>query len=309
MKTSQHIAVIDLGTNTFHLVIADMSVVPFEIVFREKVPVKVGEGGIEHGTITDVARERAIKTLLYFKKRIDEFEVKKVRAIATSAFRSAQNGPEIVAEVSEKCGIDIEIVGGLQEARYIYNGVKHSMKLPHVNSLIIDIGGGSVEFILCNDQKILWEESFEIGGQRLMNKFHFEDPITEDSISLLESYLEEKLQNLKKVCSDFNPIELIGASGSFDTIIDIYNARIGLYDRQTCYKIPKSELLKIIKELIAKNENERRIIPGMIEMRVQMIVVASVLIRYVLSLSHFEEVYASRYALKEGVLFESINEI
>ncbi len=304
---SKNIAVIDLGTNTFHLVIAEVKESGFTYLYKEKVPVKVGEGGIDHGIITEPAKARAIETLTYFRTLIDKYNVETVRAMATSAFRNASNTDEIVAEVLAKTGIQIEVIHGIEEARYIFKGVSDSLELPDSNSLIIDIGGGSVEFVLCNSKEVIWERSFEIGGQRLMNRFHQSDPMTEDDRSRIIDFLKTALISLETVCKKHKPENLIGASGSFDTLMDVANGGENSNPDAVSFQIDEDTLQDIMDDLIHKTTQERRAIPGMIEMRVQMIVVASVLIQHVLTLSPFKNIFTSRYALKEGVLLTELD--
>ena len=189
-------AVMDLGTNTFHLMIADKAASGFKVVLHEEEAVKLGEGGINKGSILPAPFERGVKTMQRFAAVIKENQVQQVRAIATSALRSAANGKDFITEVKEKTGIGIEMITGDQEAGVIYRGVKASGCLSSQNSLIADIGGGSVEFIICNDDEVLWKQSFEIGAARLMDRFHDADPIPQASITALNNYLDDALPSL-----------------------------------------------------------------------------------------------------------------
>ena len=159
------VAVIDMGTNTFHLIIVEVEKDDFKIVYREKTAVKIGEKGINHGMITDDAIDRALKTLSKFKEVIDEEEVEQVFATATSAIRNAKNGKGLVALIKEETGIETRIISGIQEAEYIYYGVNKAVEIGDKASLIMDIGGGSIEFIIGTSKEIIWRQSFEIGGQ------------------------------------------------------------------------------------------------------------------------------------------------
>src|ERR1700761_8968309 len=171
------IAVMDLGTNTFHLLIAESIGGEIREIVHEQDPVKLGEGGINKGLIQPPSFERGIKSMLRYKELIQENDVLKVRAIATSALRNAANGIDFINEVETQTGIQIEIIDGNVEAEYIYKGIKAAGCLSAQNSLIVDIGGGSVEFIIFNDKEIKWKQSFEVGAARLMDLFHHTDPI------------------------------------------------------------------------------------------------------------------------------------
>ena len=191
MEKLGKIAVIDLGTNTFHLLIVEYVNGLLHTIHKEKIPVKIGEGGIEEGLITEAALARGIHTLQYFQTIIKEHHITKVFATATSAFRNAKNQHQIKDAIKIKTGLEIDIINGDEEAQLIYEGVRHAVKLDTRKHLIMDIGGGSVEFIICNSEEVFWKQSFEIGGQRLMTKFHNTDPIPKSSILELQDYLKD----------------------------------------------------------------------------------------------------------------------
>lgn len=147
MNTSR-IAIIDMGTNTFHLLIADVNDTGFTPIHRERVAVRIGKGGISHGLITPDAQERALSTLLSFKALLEQFHVGQVYATATSAIRNAKNGKALADKIEEVTGIAIRIISGDEEAKFIYYGVKNALDLGKEASVIMDIGGGSVEFVI-----------------------------------------------------------------------------------------------------------------------------------------------------------------
>lgn len=298
------IAVIDLGTNTFHLLIASLQEDKFEILYKEKTAVTIGKGGINQGYITNEAKERALKALSNFKRHIDQVGVTKIYATATSAIRNAKNGLEFKQEILEKTGVNVRIINGHQEAEYIHLGVSRAVKIGPENSLILDIGGGSNEFIICNSEQVFWKGSFEIGAQRLLDKFHYHDPILAEEINNLELYLDEKLKDLDEAMQKFQPTTLIGSSGTFETLSDIYalEDQIERDVQDTELPLPIQRYLDIHSELIYKNREERMSIPGMIELRVDMIVVASALIHYILKKYDINKMRISTYALKEGLL-------
>ena len=152
-------AVIDLGTNTFNLLIAEASIGGgFATLYNEKLPVKLGEGGINKGIITDEAFYRGVQAMSYYADMIRQWKGEKILAFATSAVRNASNGNDFVRTVKEKTGIDIHVINGNQEAEYIARGVSQAVKLGKKHSLVMDIGGGSTEFIILNDSEILWNK-------------------------------------------------------------------------------------------------------------------------------------------------------
>jgi len=305
------IAIIDLGTNTFHLLIAEVSEKSHLILLKEKSVVKIGHGGISQGVITSGAFERALESIKYFKSKIDQFKVSRAYGTATSAFRNASNGEKLISRIKSIFEIELQIISGDLEARLIFKGVNQAVKPEKTRSLIMDIGGGSVEFIICNQNKLLWENSFEIGAQRLLDRYHKNDPITDLEISKIKNYLEKALSKLIAAVKKYEPQELIGSAGTFDTLIDIYfqHEKFPKEDQQTEFPLPFKEFKRIYQEIIIKNREQRMLIPGMIEMRVDMIVVATVLIQFVLETCFLQKIRVSSYALKEGYLLSIMEDL
>ncbi len=308
---SERVAIIDLGTNTFHLFIVEMDGDKINTLYKEKIAVKIGKNGISKGKIASDARKRAIHTLKIFRTVIDLFEVHHVKGVATSAIRSAKNGPDLIAEIKEKTDIDIDIISGEQEAELIYRGVQAAMSIPESPQLVMDIGGGSVEFIIGTGDNILWRHSFEIGAQRLLDKFHQEDPIPSESLTAMDKFLKKNLKELTEAILEHQPTGLIGCSGTFDTLTEIYLKKTNR-ERNMELKVnslPLDYYYEIHSDLVSKNREERLNIPGMVTMRVDMIVVASYLIKFVLSHIETESITACSYALKEGLLYTSFEQI
>jgi len=299
-------AVIDMGTNTFHLLLVEFNGDSFDTIYKEKIPVKIGEGGISLRSILPEAQKRAFHTLGHFHKLIQGEQIQQVAAFATSAVRNATNGLEFVNVVQQRFGFPVHIIDGDREAELIYKGIKLSGSLNEECSLMMDIGGGSVEFIIGNETQIFWKQSFEIGGQRMLDLFHYHDPILPKEVSKLNEYLDEKLTLLLTAISRFQPSRFVGASGTFDTLTDIYLAREkeSKIKKNHVYSIPVPDFHSIAKQLLTLNKAERLQIKGMIPMRVDMIVVASCLITYILRHINPGKLHCSTYSLKEGAIAE-----
>lgn len=302
-RLTMQVAIIDMGTNTFHLLLAELIPEGFIITYREKVPVKIGLGGINQGLITDAGIERALKTMRSFKITLQETGVENVMAFGTSALRNARNGEAVAKRIESETGIKTQIISGLKEAEYIYQGTKAAIKMGSEKCLVMDIGGGSVEFIIGNEEEIFWSHSFEIGGQRLLERFQKHDPITSDEIKNLFSFFLQELHPLLEALKIHQPKILIGSSGTFDTLSDVYCMRNNIPLKETPETPFNIEAFaKIYEEIRVKDRAARMQIPGMIEMRVDMIVVACCLIQFMLESHTFIQIRVSSYSLKEGVL-------
>ncbi|TKC08768.1 Ppx/GppA phosphatase family protein [Pedobacter frigoris] len=294
-------AIIDLGTNTFHLIIAEISPShQVQIIYKTNVPVKLGEGRINENIIIPEAFERGIKTLQDFRKEIDKHQATTIRAIATSAVRSAENGSEFVNAAKHQADIEIEVITGDVEAEYIYRGVKATGVIKST-SLIMDIGGGSTEFIICNQHALVWKKSYNVGAARLMQAYFNSDPISENDKTEIKTHLNETLEDLKIACSIYKPAQLIGSAGAFETFAGLILADLDVKTVKSV-AIPFTSYQSLSKQLIASTHHERDQMPGLVKLRVDMIVIAAILTDYVIETCAIKEIILSTYDLKMGIL-------
>ncbi len=307
---ARRLALIDMGTNTFHLLIATLTPgAPPHILVRTRTAVKLGEGGISDARITEAAQARALQALRAFREEIDLHGVSEhdIQAVATSAVRVAANGAAFLAEVFAQTGIRVEVIPGGQEAELIWAGIREAVPLGDSSpSLLMDIGGGSVEFMIANQHDIFWKQSFEIGAQRLLDQFFWHDPITAVEIGAQETYLASILGPLTAAVGRYRPATLVGASGSFDTFSDLEAARRGTV-RDAHNPPPETELpLEVFRHhfelLKSLDHNQRAALAGMTPLRADMIVVAGVLIDWVVRTYDLTRIRVSAWALKEGLL-------
>ena len=300
----ERIAVIDLGTNTFNLLIAETEPGQMREIYFEKIPVKLGKGGIHKGTITSEAQHRALDALRYYKKVTGKYQVRNILAFGTAALRGADNAKELLNKVRVETGIEIQIISGDEEASLIYTGVIHSIH-PKGIFLIMDIGGGSVEFILASDTHgVLWEHSYPLGVARLLEEFELSDPVTEENIQTLENYLDSELQELWEQTSRHHPVMMVGAAGTFDTLRALATGKRLLPETNSPWQeIPLKVYQTIHRILLRSNATARKKMKGMEAFRVEMIVPASIFVNFVLRKTGISTFCQSYYSLKEGVVF------
>lgn len=298
------IAIIDLGTNTFNLLIRDLP--NNAILYNDKIAVKLGEGGINTGTIAAPAFERGIQALIDHKKTIEQWQVDETYAFATSAIRSANNGKDFVSAARQKTGIIVNVINGQQEAELIYLGVKQAMDIGANTSLIMDIGGGSTEFILAGSEGLIWKNSYDIGASRLLEKFRPSDPISPEEIAQIQKFLQVMLSDLFEQVSRHPTNTLIGSSGSFETLA----AMISFADPNSSYQSGLNaytfdlDRYKAMARLMIESTIEQRInTPGMIPMRADMMGIVCIQINIVLEALNIQTLKLSTYALKEGVFY------
>ena len=296
-------AVIDIGTNTCNLLIANVLLDgSFETVYDRKLPVKLGRGGIHKDILQPDAIERGLNALVLHSDTIRDYDVQKVKVVGTSAIRGATNKGDFITKVKELLGWEIEILDGELEASLIFRGVKLSLPDGIGNYLIVDIGGGSTEFILANNSNINWKHSFNIGIARTLETIPVSDPVTPAEILKLEHWFDGHLQELWKTSTLHRPQTLVGCSGAFDTFMDINEKTLPDVRLRGVSDFPINDFLLIHKKLIGTNHETRSRMDGMDLSRVEMIVVASVFTRFILEKLQIRKLIHTHNALKEGVM-------
>lgn len=293
-------AVIDLGTNTFHLLIVrireDHS---FEEIYRERIFVKLAEEGIDH--IGKAAFDRGMQAVRHFDRMIKSHNAFQIRAFGTAALRTASNGNDFIHCVREETGIVVSLIDGLEEARLIHLGVSQAVPFGAEMQLLMDIGGGSVEFILANQSGVKWVGSFMVGVGILFNRFHRHDPINKNEIEQIQVFLDLELAPLMIACHSYQPIVLTGASGAFDTVL----AMMPFEQRSPVFAVLQMEHFPALHErLLRSTIEQRRLMPEIPEERLEMIVVAMILIEYILRKTGISVMHISSYALKEGMVVD-----
>lgn len=299
------IAILDLGTNTFNILITEKHTGNFHQIYRNKHAVGLGKGGIQKSFITPEAEQRAMDCLSDFNDIIKKHQVDTVKAFATSAVRSAKNGKEFVSKVYDQFQIDVDVISGDKEASLIWMGVQQAVNMNKEPSLIIDIGGGSIEFIIGNEDEIFWKESFNLGASRLLQQFAPENPIQTSTKEAIETHLDKALTSLWENANIYKPEILIGSSGSFDTLADLILNRfhhIESLQNATSYQYDMNEYHQVSDAILASTTEERKQMKGMIEMRVDMMVIATIIVNFILEKLDINKMTLSTYSLKEGVL-------
>lgn len=291
------IAVIDLGTNTFNLLIADVSVNGFIILHNSKEGVALGMGGIHKGYISDDAIDRAFIAFNQFKHLCAGYEVERVVAIGTSAIRDASNSSAFVDQIKSSFDLEVEIVDGLEEAKLIYEGVQWSYSFEKP-SLIMDIGGGSTEFIRVAKQETLSFCSLDIGVSRAVQSFQLKDPLSNSDKDALLHWFESQAAPL----NDFKGVEtLVGASGSFETFYEMIHDEPFPKGLDAIY-LNNKELFEILDWMIHSTYEEREQHPNIIPIRRRMAPIAALKTKWVIDKFDIQQVVVSPCSLKEGVL-------
>ncbi|MCK9628863.1 MAG: hypothetical protein M0R37_09760 [Bacteroidales bacterium] len=297
------VAILDLGTNVFNLLITEIEQESCKIIKVAKMPSFIGAGGFKAGRLGSEAMSGSLKALEEIKDIIDrEGEVTLIKGFATSAFRDAENGSEFARAIHDRFGFDIEIISGEREAELICKGIRESLLIWDEKVLMCDIGGGSNELIIADRERIFWKRSFNLGMLRLREQFLPSDPVKMEEIEMIENYLEKELQPLFDACTEHSPGLMIGSSGSFDTLRELLYADDD--GSLPAKEIDIARLEKLHQKLVLSNREERLKMPGMSPIRVDYMVLGSIFVQIVLKNCKIKELYQSSYSLKEGYMSE-----
>lgn len=300
---TEYVAALDLGTNTFNLAIAKSSL-PYKIVFRTEKGVFLGKGGLADKIILEDARLRAQNVLKSYSNILSDYPLKEVRCVATEAIRNAKNADEVLEVLEIDIPFSVETIEGDREAELVYKGVKSTGLLGDKNILIVDIGGGSVEFIISNRENIYWKKSYKIGISRVLELHPLSNPPKEKELVLHHNYFHSNLNELQHYINEFNVKNLIGTAGSFDAWRKMLD---GTKDASPSHLMNEKDLLTQINKINTLTTNDRLKVRGLEEMRVETIVPAGILVAYLLGNSRFDSIHQCSYSLSEGVLWEMIN--
>ncbi|NGZ10096.1 MAG: Ppx/GppA family phosphatase [Nitrospira sp. LK70] len=303
------LAVIDIGTNSIHMVLAEiLPDASFKILDRFKDITRLGNGVFATRRLSEESMTRALEVLktLVTLARNKGFE--RIVAVATSAVREAQNGGDFVALIMDQMGLRVRVISGTEEARLIFLGVKHSIALPDGPTLVVDIGGGSVELIVGNREGLIHGKSLKLGAIRLVEQFLPKTPPSELMMHALDdavlAHLSDALGSFKMKTFQ----SLIATSGMAANVGEV------IHLRQTGRPLPQHNLatilLKDIRSLeaeLAKSSVKARLaIPGLDPKRVDTLLPTTVVLRCLLERSGLNEITLCDKAIREGVIYDFI---
>lgn len=307
MIETKKIAAIDIGTNSFHMIIASIdSKGLLNIYQREKELVRLGNSPGDMKNMTEESMSRGVETLKNFAK-IAESENATIKAIATSAVREAENKKEFIDKVFEETGIEIEVVSGREEARLIYQGASRSLPVFGKKTLLIDIGGGSTETLIGKNGKVEYCNSTKIGTVRLTKKFFDKEKITSKDIEACINHIKvEWIPILNKLNNkEFDYV--IATSGTLQNLIttsNLKNQSVTL-ENSNGLKANKEELLNTINKIKRlRNPEKIKKIKGLDENRADIILAGSLIVETFLNHLNVNEMVISSYALREGIFYK-----
>lgn len=300
------LAAIDVGSNSLHMVIADLE--PggqLKVVDRVKEVARLGRRAFSTGRLGAPAMDLALHTLSNFRRLAEVRQVDRIRAIATSAVREARNRAEFLRRIRRSTGLRVEVISGAEEARMIFAAARYALGLDGGPHLLLDVGGGSVELVLARDREAVWMHSVPLGVWRLTERFLHDDPPSRRQVARLERHLEQVLGGPLREARRAGVARVIGTSGTVNSLIAMVCAARGDH----CAKLHGAaasavEIARLRRRLLARESAERERLPGADAKRSDLLPAAAVLADYVLAASAAGELAACSWALREGVLLE-----
>lgn len=310
MKTNNRIAAIDIGTNSFHLVIVEVQ--PngsFKLLDKQREVIRLGSHkGEDLSLISEGEIEKAIDILKNYKMLAEHYGAS-IRAVATSAVREADNKDKFVKSVKEKTNIDIEVVDGKTEAKLIFYGIMNAIDVSDKNVLCLDIGGGSSEFIYAEKGNPIITESVKIGAVRLSKKFFPDFILKKEAVEACRSYVEAQTSFIKYLIEEKKIEQVIGASGTIVAAAILVRELFNKPKRKSVNKLSftAEELNFVYKEVIRrKTPAERVSLPGMELKRADIIPAGLIILKTVFDVFEIKQITLSEYALREGIIYDTI---
>jgi exopolyphosphatase/guanosine-5'-triphosphate,3'-diphosphate pyrophosphatase len=309
--TSQHmrIAALDLGSNSFHLLVVDAhpdgTFVP---LIREKDMLRLGDAVGREGRIPDALADRAVATVDRFRKLAAGAGTEEIHARATAALREAENGGEVVDRMVSEAGVDVRVISGQEEARLIFEAVKAAVVIDPGPALCLDLGGGSLEVMVGDRSSLSLAASLPLGVARLSAELVTGDPLTADDVRRLEKRVTSVLASLADDVARLRPAMTVGSSGTFCDLARMVAARrTGSVPRSiNQFTFSRDELLPLHEELLTKRASERASIPGLEAKRADIIATGSTLLLTAMELFGFDRMTVSEWALREGIVLDVI---
>ena len=307
----KRLAVIDIGTNSIHMVLAEIGKdFSYKIVDRIKEMARLGDGTFTSHRLSQDAMDRGMIVLKRFSMLANNKGFDLILPIATSAVREAKNGGDFLKLVRKELGLRVRVITGEEEARLIYLGVRNSMDLSRFPAMIVDIGGGSVELMACTEKRLKFVRSLKLGAIRLKDQFLKVDPPEKKMIQRLENLAAQTLKKSlsKKLFTQFN--QLVATSGMVGNLAEIiYLARTGRPLSQIDMATIELDEVREVERLLRTKDTQGRLkIPGLDSRRVDTLFPGVLVLRLLMERLGIKQACVSDKAIREGVIYDFIQQ-
>jgi exopolyphosphatase/guanosine-5'-triphosphate,3'-diphosphate pyrophosphatase len=301
------LASIDVGSNSIHMVVAQADADGgITTLWRMKEPVGLGRLSFPAHRLSAESMDRAISVLERFAESARQRQAEKIVAVATSAVREAQNGGDLIERVRRELGLYIRVVSAREEARLIYLAVRHAIKMRGQSHLIVDIGGGSVEFIVGDDKHVHMLESRKLGAARMTAQFVRSDPISQDDLKRLRQNYEKELGPLCQQIRGLRTVKAIGTSGTLENLATLCGGESD-GNGHGAQIIERQRMEKLLAQLLESRSKDRAQIRGLDDQRKDQIVAGAVLVSELFERLNLKRMEICPFALREGILLDYLS--
>jgi len=301
-------AFIDVGTNTILCLIADIrDTGRFRVLDDLAEIAGLGRGVDQTGMIGAAGEARALKTLGRYRDRCHDLGVEAITAVGTSALRDAKNSAEVRARILNKLGIDIRVISGAEEAAYSFLAVQRGLSLLGRELLVIDIGGGSTEFILGNEDGVTRGASIDVGSVRLTERYLHADPVQAAEFAAMAAAVDVALAPIAEAfSSQGSSLALVGIAGTFTTLAAI-EKRLAPYAHSQVHGsvLTLAEVKRQVALLQEKSIAQRKEIVGLEPKRADVIFAGAYLIEKIMECFGASQVVVSDQGVRYGLLHEA----
>lgn len=295
------VASIDIGTNTILLLIAEVGGEKIKPLFEMETVVRLGEGVQENGILTKEAMSRGIETLSQYLERCQAMKVQKIFAVGTSALREAKNSAEFLRLVKEKLNLSIEVISGEEEARLSFLAVSKDLMEVNEPILVVDVGGGSTEFILGRGNQINQWISLPLGSVRFTEQFLRSDPVQEEGWKTMEKRIRELFV---KIPHSHEPSSMVAVGGTATTLASVEQGLEEFIPQKIHHFVLRKEALKNQLFLYqSKMIEERKKIPGLPAARADVILAGGTILYLAMEELNCPSVLISCHGVRYGLLY------
>lgn len=310
--TSVRFAVLDLGSTSFHLLVADAT--PAGViarVLRERVMLRLGALiGERGGRVPDDVCARAVTTARRLGETARRAGADLLVPIATAAIREAENGRQVAERIGDAIGVPTRVISGLEEARLTFAAFRHRLAVGSRLALGLDLGGGSLQLITGDDREVRWETSLPLGTTRLHADLVRNDPMTRDERRAIRARVRERLADYRDAIERWTPQPAIAAGGSLRALARIAAAEDGLDSERTLrgYFLDAARLAALARRLARSRQEERLRMPGMGQRRADLVPTGAVILDTVVEALRLRGLTVADWGLREGVILEAIGD-
>lgn len=302
----ERVASIDIGTNTILLLIAEVNPGGLKRLLEKETIVRLGEGVHQNRVLLEGAMERGVQTLTQYLKECQDMEVQKIYAAGTSALREARNAGDFIRKVEKKLNLPIEIISGEEEAQLSFLAVARDLGNPEKTVLVVDVGGGSTEFVFGKGNQITHWVSLPVGSVRFTEQFLLSDPARQEEWVNMEN---EIMKGLGKVPTPQKPFILVAVGGTATTLASV---ELGLehfvYEKIHHFVLGRKALESQLERYRSKTLEDRRKIPGLFPARADVILAGGAILYFAMEKFEVPSVLVSCHGVRYGLIYKKISD-